>query len=167
MTVEPAVVEGLRIGLSQLQRVQRVPPSIEAHVTENDHEWRASVLRTRTLVVLGQLQLLEHAARDEDAALVEPVGELRRYLVARIARIHRALRRHADDITSSGGSATARHMLHGVALSKAEYGFTALAADPFVSSVLDVGGRSSPLFETACRALVLALGGEMVAEASQ
>lgn len=143
------------------------PTSIEAHVTENDHEWRASVLRTRTLVVLGQLQLLEHAARAEDAALEEPVRELRRYLVARIARIHRSLRRDSDEITSSGGSAKARHMLHGVALCKAEFGFMALGSDPFVSRVLRAGRCSSPLLATACRALSLALGGEMVFEASE
>lgn len=156
------MVEGLRIGLSLLQRVQRVPPtSIEAHVTENDHEWRASVLRTRTLVVLGQLQLLEHTARDEDAALEDLVRELRRYLVARLARIHRSLRRDSDEITSSGGSAKARHMLHGVALCKAEFGFIALGSDPRVLTVVNARLCSSPMFVTACRALLLALVGEV------
>ena len=163
-TVDPVVVEGLRLGLAQVQSVQRqVRTQVVASVVEDNQEWRASVLRTRTLVVLGQLQLLEHAARESDVSFPSSafatVGDLRRYLVGRIARIHGALRRAADDIDATVGSAAARHMLHGVALGKAEYGFTALGADLDVSPILRAGIRSSSaMLATACQALLLALG---------
>ena len=168
--VDPVVVEGIRFGLAQLQKVQRrVRTHVVASVTEDDQEWRASVLRTRTLVVLGQLQLLEQAARDSDVRFPSgSVGEMRRYLVGRIAKIHSALRRAADDIDATVNSDPARRMLHGVALGKAEYGFTALAADLDVSTILHAGTRSScAMFATACQALLLALGNEMVAGSPQ
>ena len=168
-SVDPVVVEGLRLGLAQVQSVQRrVRKQVVASVAEDDQEWRASVLRTRTLVVLGQLQLLEHAARESDvrfpSSAFATVGELRRYLVGRIARIHSALRHAADDIDTTVGSDATRRMLHSVALGKAEYGFTALALDLDVSTILHAGTRSSSaMFATACQALLLALGNEMVA----
>lgn len=162
---DPALVGALRVGLAQLQRVQR---RARTHRMECDHEWRASLLRARTLVVLGQLQLLEHAARQDETwqatDACDAVGELRRFLIDRIVRILRALQRATDEHNTATCAYMGRRMLYAVALGKAECGFASLATEPRVAHVLATGvATASPLLAMACQGLLLALGKEELA----
>lgn len=166
-TLDPVVVEGLRFGLEQIHRAQRhVRERVVASVVEDDRAWRDALLRTRTLVVLGQLQLLQHAEQECGTSSESSLGgryasveNLRQHVLGRIARIHGGLRRAVEEIEMTVDSSATRRVLHDVALGKAEYGFAALAGDRELAAALRAGMRvASMTFAAACRGLSIALG---------
>lgn len=164
-TGAPAALDGLRIGVAQLQTTRRrIRDRVVASMTADDLATREATVRMRTMVLVARLSMLEGAGV-ELAANARPFGDtfesvvaLQAYVLWHLERILDGLRRELHEIASKVESRSEREALRHVALGKADCGFAVLGSDRRLADALAIGARMPSMrFSIACRTLLLAL----------